>query len=53
MTSSGTTIDVRDPMGKSIFAQPFRDQTSTRITFDVNPTTGSTEATPTAATPTS
>jgi hypothetical protein len=53
MSSSGTTIDVRDPMGKLIVAQPFQDQILTRITFDVNPTTGSTVATPTAATPTS
>ena len=48
------TIDVRDPYGTLLFpAGPSEAPTSTRVTFDVNPMTGSTvtDATPEAATP--
>ena len=56
VTYSGVTLDGRDQYGTHLFPPgPFPLPSSTRVTFDRNPATGSTvvEATPTAATPTS
>jgi len=53
-----STLDVRDSYGTPLFpAGPFESPASTRVTFGVNPATGSTvtemPATPDAGTPTS
>ena len=58
LTYSAGTLDVRDSYGTPLFpAGPFESPASTRVTFDVNPATGSTvtemPATPDAGTPTS
>jgi len=58
LTYSAGTLDVRDSYGTPLFpAGPFESPASTRVTFDVNPPTGSTvtemPATPDAGTPTS
>ena len=55
LTRSSGTIDVRDQYGTPRCpAGPWTVLPSTRVTFDVNPATGSTvtEATPAAGTPT-
>jgi len=55
LTYAGGSIDVRDVHGAVLFASDeFPVPTSTRVTFDVNPATGSTvtQATPAAGTPT-
>jgi hypothetical protein len=58
LTYSAGTLDVRDSYGTPLFpAGPFESPASTRVTFGVNPATGSTvtemPATPDAGTPTS
>jgi hypothetical protein len=56
ITASGGTVDARDANGVHLFPPgPFETAPYTRVTFDTNPMTGSTEsppATPTGATPT-
>jgi hypothetical protein len=50
--TAGGTLDLRDQDGTAIVTLPAH-WTASRVTFDWNPATGSTLATPTASTPTS
>jgi hypothetical protein len=50
--SAKGNLDVRDPAGTLLLTIPDAKWTSTRVTFDHNPATGSTAVTPTDATPT-